>query len=267
MELTIKDTTNASKGTMNVPVQFDEPIREDIIKKAAQAYWANNRQTYGAFSEAGKRPSAKLSRRRHKYRGGYGFGISRVPRKIMSRRGTRMSWVGAFAPGTVGGRRAHAPKAEKIWGHKINTKERRKALRSAMAATINKEVVVAKGYKVPKDYPFAVTPTIEELSKTKDLVASLRALGFADELARTSERKIRAGKGKSRGRKYKTKTGVLIVVSKKCPLLALDNIPGVDIVDVHHLDINMLAPGSSAGRASLWTESALKAVGDEKLYL
>ena len=38
-----------------------------------------------------------------------------------------MNWVGAFAPGTVGGRKAHAPNAEKIFDKKINKKENRKA--------------------------------------------------------------------------------------------------------------------------------------------
>ena len=70
--------------------------------------------------------SAKLSKRRRAYRGSYGFGISRTPRKILSKRGRRLGWVGAVAPNTVGGRRTHPPKAEKIWREEINTKERRK---------------------------------------------------------------------------------------------------------------------------------------------
>ena len=49
-----------------------------------------------------------------------------------------MNWVGAFAPGTVGGRRAHPPKSEKIWSKKINKKENAKAIRSAISATLLK---------------------------------------------------------------------------------------------------------------------------------
>ena len=84
-----------------------------LIKRAVLTLQNNKRQRYGANPEAGKKVSAALSKRRRKYRGSYGHGISRVPRKILSRRGTSMNWQGAFAPGTVGGRRAHPPKAEK----------------------------------------------------------------------------------------------------------------------------------------------------------
>jgi large subunit ribosomal protein L4e len=267
MEIKIKDANNTEKGSVALPVQFDEEIRFDLVKRAVDAYLANNRQKYGAFEEAGKRASAELSRRRHNYRGSYGFGISRVPRKILSRRGTRMYWVGAFAPGTVGGRRAHPPKAEKNWEQKINDKERRKAIRSAISATMNKEVVLEKGHKVPVDYPFVVDDSIESLTKTKELMELLKSLGFGDELKRTSVKKIRAGKGKSRGRKYKKKTGILIVVGNNCPLMKLNNIPGVDVVNVHNLNAYVLAPGKAPGRLTLWTKSAVKKLEEEKLFL
>ena len=42
----------------------------------------------------------------------------------MSRSGTRLNFTGAFAPGTVGGRRAHPPKAEKNWQEKVNKKDK-----------------------------------------------------------------------------------------------------------------------------------------------
>ena len=266
MEIKIKNLDNKEKGKLSLPVQFEEEIRYDIIKKAVEVYFANNRQAYGAFSKAGKRASAKLSRRRHNYRGSYGFGISRVPRKILTRSGTRMYWVGAFAPGTVGGRRAHPPKSEKVWDLKINIKERRKAIRSAISATVNKEVVLQKGHKVPIDYPFVIDDSIESISKTKELINVLSALGFGDELKRTSVRKVRSGKGKLRGRKYKTKTGLLIVVSEKCNLIKLGNIPGVDIIDVHKLNVNDLAPGKIPGRITLWTKSSIEKLKQENLF-
>ena len=53
---------------------------------------------------------------------------------------------GAEAPNTVGGRRAHPPKAEKEWELKINSKERKKAFRSALAATAQESYVSARGH-------------------------------------------------------------------------------------------------------------------------
>ena len=128
MKIKIVDQEKKETGSKDLPKQFSEPIRKDLIKRAVAVLQANRRQRYGAKPEAGKRPSASLSKRRRKYRGSYGLGISRVPRKILSRRGTRFNWVAAFIPGAVGGRRAHPPKASKLWEQKINKKENRKAI-------------------------------------------------------------------------------------------------------------------------------------------
>ncbi len=266
MELAIKDLNNTVKGKVALPPAFSEPLRQDLIKKAIEAYWANGRQRYGADPMAGKKASAELSRRRRKYRGSYGFGISRIPRKILSRRGTRMYWVGAFAPGTVSGRRAHAPKAEKVWDKKINVKERRKALRSALAATLLPEIVSARGHKVPGDYPFGVDSAIESVGQAKEFVKVLNALGYGEELARTKERTVRAGKGKLRGRRHKTRTGLLIVVSDACALRRIGSVPGVDVVEVSHLSVGALAPGAHPGRVTLFTDAALKRMEEKAMF-
>lgn len=267
MQLKIKDSKNAEQGSVKLPIQFSEEFRADLVSRAVHAIQSHKRQPYGADPEAGKKSSAELSRRRRKYRGSYGFGISRVPRKILSRRGTRMMWVGAFAPGTVGGRRAHAPKAEKIWSMKINDKERQKAIRSAMAATVNSEMVLARGHKVPDSYPFAIADDFQSLAKTKDVQSALEALGFEAELDRASVKKVRAGKGKMRGRKYQRKTGLLIVVSEECALAnAAKNVAGIDVVEVANLNAELLAPGTDAGRATLFTKGALEKLEKENLF-
>ena len=267
MKLDILDTARNKTGQIELPWQFAEDFRPDLIQRAVLAVQSHKRQKYAASEEAGKRASAKLSRRRRDYRGSYGYGISRVPRKILTRRGTRMNWVGAFAPGTVGGRRAHPPKAEKIWWKKINEKERAKAIRSAIAATIIKELVADRGHLMPRSYPFVLDDGFELIGKTKDFVESLRKLGFENELARVREKKVRAGKGKSRGRKYKKRKGPLIVVSKKDKLSnAASNIPGIDIVEVKSLNTELLAPGAQPGRLTLWTKSAIDIMKKENLF-
>lgn len=267
MKLNILDSTKSKVGEINLPIQFEEEFRPDLIQRAVLAIQSHKRQDYAASPEAGKRASAKLSRRRRDYRGSYGFGISRVPRKILTRRGTRMNWVGAFAPGTVGGRRAHPPKSEKIWWGKINEKERRKSIRSAISATILKEVVAERGHIIPNDYPFILEDKFELLDKTKSVLECLKKLGLEYELARAEEKKIRPGKGKSRGRKYKRRKGPLIVVSKKGKLnKAVANIPGVDVVEVKNLNTELLAPGGKAGRLTLWTRAAINILENENLF-
>ncbi|MCF7901663.1 50S ribosomal protein L4 [Candidatus Woesearchaeota archaeon] len=267
MKIPILSTNAAQKGEIELPSQFKEPVREDLILRAVIALRANIRQAYGSNPEAGKNVSAMLSKRRRKYRGTYGIGQSRTPRKVMSRSGTRFNYTGAFAPQTVGGRRAHPPKAEKIWSQKVNKLENRKAIRSALSATVSKDIVASRGHKVPANYPFAITDDFQSTKKTKDVKEILAKLGLKDELDRTSQRKIRAGKGKTRGRKYKTKTGLLIVTSEEGAISkSAKNIPGVHITTVEKLNTESLAPGAVPGRITLFTESAIKKISESKIF-
>lgn len=267
MKLNIKDQTNAVKKTIELPSQFSESFRPDLIKRAVLAIQADRRQQYGTDPEAGKKYSAYISKRRNNYKTTYGIGQSRTPRKVLNRRGTRFYFVGAFAPQTVGGRRAHPPKAEKIWTQKINIKERRKAIRSALSATMLPEIVEARGHKVPKEYPFGIDSSFELISKTKDVVDVLIKLGFSEELERASVTTIRAGIGKMRGRKHITKKSILFVVSKDCPLLkSATNISGVNVVPVNHLNAELLAPGANPGRLTLFTEDALDLMEKNNLF-
>ncbi len=267
MKLNILDNSKKKTGEIDLPVQFEEGVRIDLIKRAVLALQSNKRQPYGAKAEAGKRSSSIISKRRHQYRGSYGFGISRTPRKILSRRGTRMYWVGAFAPNTVGGRRAHPPKSEKILGKKINKKERRKAIRMGISATVRSDLVKSRGHVVPEGYPFIIDKQFENLSKTKEIVGVLKAFGLEKELARVDQKKVRSGRGKSRGRKYKTKRGPLIVVSKEGNATkAAGNIPGIDVVNVKEINAELLAPGNMPGRLTLWTAGAIETLEKEKLF-
>lgn len=268
MKLQVIDNNNNKVKEIELPSQFDEEVRPDLIKRAVITIQNNTRQKYGSKPDAGMRASAKLSKRRKAYRTSYGFGISRTPRKIMLRRGRRLNWVGAVAPNTVGGRRAHAPKAEKEWSTKINTKERRKAIRSAMAATLIKETVLERGHLVPDSYPFIVDSKIESLSKAKEISEIFKKIGLEAELERVKEKRIRAGKGKSRGRKYAKKRGPLLVVSKESKVMdAAKNIPGIEIVEVKDLNTELLAPGANPGRITLWSEAAINILQKEGLFL
>ena len=129
MKLKMYDSQANEMGDISLPAQFEEAVRPDMIKRAALVQQSRARVPYGATPLAGKKYSAYVSKRRRDYKSTYGKGISRTPRKILTRRGIQFYWVGAFAPHTVGGRRAHPPKARKNWVQKINKKERRAAIR------------------------------------------------------------------------------------------------------------------------------------------
>jgi large subunit ribosomal protein L4e len=268
MKATVFDINGQKKSEIDLPKQFNERIREDLIKRAVISLQCKRRTPYGADPEAGKRPSVLISKRRRKYRGSYGHGISRTPRKILSRNGTRFFWVGAFAPNTVGGRRAHPPKAEKNQKEKINDKERKKAIRSAISATTVKDMIKSRGHVVPETVPIIIEDKFESLEKAREVKKVLESLKLNKELDRCLVKKVRAGKGKLRNRKYKTKTGPLIVVSKKCKLQAAGkNIPGVNIVNVTSLNAEHLAPGAQAGRLAIWSQGAIEKLKQDKLFI
>ncbi len=268
MKVNVVDVEKGTVGQVELPQQFAEEFHPDLIARAVLSIESKARQPYGSDPEAGKRYSAKLSRRRRDFKGAYGHGISRVPRKTMSRSGTRFNWTAALAPGTVGGRQAHPPKAEKIWVKKINKNENRKAIRSALAATMVASIVSGRGHVVPKGYPFVASAVIEDITKTKDIINALRKFGFEGELARISDRTVRAGKGKARGRRYKIKKGPLIVVSAEGSKLlkAARNIMGIDVAVVNRLNAHMLAPGTAPGRLTLFTAAAIERLSKEKLF-
>ncbi len=268
MKLPIFTADKKNAGERELPQQFAEEYRPDMIKRIVEALQRAARQAYGSDPEAGFRHSVRISKRRKHYKTSYGHGISRVARKVHTHRGTRFNWVGAQNPQTVGGRRAHPPKAERIWEQKVNIKERRKAIRSAMSATLNKEVVVKRGHHVPKEYPFIVDTNVEQLTKTKEVRDTLHALGFEEELVRTNYLKVRPGIGKMRGRRYQRKKGVLIVVGGDCPLLrSASNIRGIDIVQAKELNAEVLAPGAQPGRVTVWTTHAVDVVEKEHLFM
>src|SRR3989344_3383537 len=264
----VMDLEGKKVKEIKLPKQFNEPYHPNLIKRAVLVIQSNKRQPYGAKPRAGLRYSSELSKRRKDYKGVYGRGMSRTPRKVMWRRGTQFGYVGATAPGTRGGRKAHPPKAEKDWKKKINIKERKKAIRSALAATFNLELIKKRNHVIIKDFPFIIEDKIELLEKTKDVKNTLMKLGFEKELERCEKKKVRAGKGKSRGRKYKKKTGPLIVVSKNCKLLkSAINIPGLEVVNIRNINAELLAPGTHAGRLTIYTESSINKLEKYKLFI
>jgi len=245
MKVPVYDLEGNPVREVKLPSTFMEYVRTDVIRKAFRIYLMNNRQPYGINPRAGKNIAAESW--------GVGYGLARIPRLPNGR--------GAFAPNTVGGYRAHGPRAEKIWKRHINKKELRLALRSALSATAIKELVIGRGHRVPEDkpLPIVVVDDIQGIKRTKDLIKVLQKLGLERDLERASKRKIRAGKGKMRGRRYKQAKSVLIVVSKYEGIeRSASNIPGVDVSLVKQLNINKLAPGGVPGRLTIYTESALK---------
>jgi large subunit ribosomal protein L4e len=266
MKVPVYDLKGKETGKLKLPKQFETPIRKDLIRKAVVAGWKNKVQPYGSKTLAGRTSSAVFRGTRRGYGHSYNWSVARLPR-LMLRGGRRIGRV-MNVPQAVGGPAAHPPKSMRIWKLKLNDKERRLAIRSALAATVDKDTVASRGHKVPSAYPFLLIEKFEELSKTKDVIAALEALGLSPELDRASKKKIRAGRGKSRGRRYKRAKGPLLVISKPGPIVkAATNIPGIDVVVANQLNAGLLAPGSHPGRLTIFTKKAMERLEEEKLFL
>jgi large subunit ribosomal protein L4e len=246
---------------VDLPTHFDTPYRPDVIKRAVLAVQSRRYQPHGVDELAGKRNTAQSWQTGH--------GRSRMPRIKGS--GTAAANKAGFAPGTVGGRVAHPPEARKVLIERINKKENRLAIRSAIAATADKKRVTERGHRVGKvkAFPLVVDDDIESLLTTKEVVAALAKLGLSEDVTRASDgRGVRAGKGKMRGRKMKTPKSLLIIVGEdKGISTAARNLPGVDIAEVHGLNAELLAPGTHAGRLVVWSKSALERLEKEALFI
>ena len=250
MKVNVYDLDGNVKNKTELPEIFETPYRPDVIKKAFWIAMSNKRQSYGADPLAGKRHACEWP--------GKGRGMARIPR-LNGGVGRAVQ-----APNTVGGRRAHPPKAEKNWKEKINKKERRLAILSGIACTKDVELVKARGHRFDEKItlPVVVDDKFKDLSKTKDVIEVLEKIGVYDDVIRAKNgKKIRAGKGKRRGRKYRVPKSLLIVSQEGNIHKSARNLPGVDVVEPSQLNIMHLAPGGVAGRLMIITETALKMLG------
>ena len=181
---------------------------------------------------------------------GSGRGASHVPRL---KNGSRAAKV----PQAKGGREAHPPVTAKVLIKEINQKEKQKAFRSAVAASIRADLISSRGHTFDGAVPLIFEDKFETLGRTQDVISALTSIGVYKDVERAKDsRTVRAGKGKLRGRRYKQRKSLLIVTSGP-EFRAARNLAGVDVVTVDQLNVEHLAPGMQAGRLTVWTESAV----------
>ncbi|MBS3099945.1 50S ribosomal protein L4 [Candidatus Pacearchaeota archaeon] len=246
---------------IELPKIFLSKVRMDILKKAFESEQAFS--PYGPNKEAGKRHSASGTIRhlRHVWKSGYGRGTSRTPRKAMWRRGSQFYWIGAEVPNTRGGRRAHPPKPEgTVKIRKINKKEFKIAFDSAIASTASPNYITERYARISDlgsfNFPLVIDSKIASMN-TKELSAVLeKSLGGLFSTA-LKGKKLRAGKGKMRNRKYKKSAGILIISSSK------ENIrtTSFNSKKLNELMVSDLYP---AGRLAVYTEGAIKELEERK---
>ncbi len=236
-------------GEVELPPAFMVPVRVDLIRRAFLSAFTARLQPKGRDPMAGKRTTAESL--------GIGYGLARVPRIKGSNRA-------AFINSARGGHLAFPPRPDRVIHERINKKERRLAIISALAATARREFVEARGHIIDKvkSVPVIVVEDLENVSKAKELRDVFVKLGVWDDVERASEWRQRSTKGKMRGRRYKKRVGPLIVISnEKAPVRkAVGAFPGTEAVAVNLLSVKHLAPGGVPGRLTIFTKPALEEI-------
>ena len=245
----VLDIEGKPTGEISLPTVFETRLRLDIIQKASIAQQSHRFQPQGRNLMAGKRTTAEGF--------GVGRGISRVPR--IGGHGP-LSGTAAFAPGTVGGRMAFPPVTAKKIAKQINRKERRLALRSAIAATASDEIVRQRGHKFDQErrLPLVVNDEVEKLSKSSQAKHFLSAVGVWDDVLR-----VRRSKRIKSGRRVHAVGPLIVVGDDKTARKALRNFEGVSVIRADELSVEMLAPGTHPGRLTIWSESAVKKIAEK----
>ncbi|MCC6030458.1 MAG: 50S ribosomal protein L4 [Desulfurococcales archaeon] len=240
-------------GTIKLPLFFGAPVRKDVIRRAFLSALTARIQRQGRDPLAGKRRVGESW--------GIGYSVARVPRLDNGR--------AVIAPMTRGGRRAHPPRVEKNVYEDINKKEMKLAIISALAASAKIDFVKKRGHVIPENIqrtPVIVSDDLEKISRASEARDFLRKIGLWRDVERVMERiRIRAGKGKMRGRRYvEPKSFLLIISSPESPALkAFRNMSGVDVTWPGGLGIHHLAPGGEPGRLVIITQTALNMLSEK----
>ena len=238
---------------VQLPQQFSADVRSDLIARAAISDQTKRYQPKGNDPRAGLETSARYRGRKEDFGSGKNKGTAIRPREVLPK--GRLGKVKRI-PSAVKGHRAHPPHVNKVIVEKVNKKEYRVALVSAIAATAHKDAVQSRGHRIKTAVPLVFDSAFESVAKTADVYKALFPL-IGEDLARAQKRKLRIGVRKRKcGKTYPS--SAIIVVSKDSPLLrAGRNIPGVSTVKVSDLSVELLAPGAKAGRLAAYTEAAL----------
>jgi len=248
--VTVFNDQGEASGTVTLPAVFKASIRPDVVNFVHTNIAKNSRQAYCVSREAGHQTSAESW--------GTGRAVARIPR--VRGGGTHRSGQGAFGNMCRSGRMFAPTKTYRKWHRAINQDQRRFAVCSAVAASALPALVMARGHKIDKinEVPLVVSDGIESITKTKNAVALLEKLGAYDDVEKCADsKKIRAGKGKLRNRRFTMRRGPLIIYNEDHGIKqSFRNLPGVEVLNVDRLNLLKLAPGGHLGRFCVWSQSA-----------
>lgn len=247
------DTSGTRVDDVDLPPLFSTPFRRDLIRKAFINLDSHKYQPQGRHPTAGMDVVARSNDPPT------GRGVSRIA-KMLGGGGGRQGQAGGVAS-VRGGRQAHPPKVAKVTWKRLNKKENRLALCSAIAGTAIGDAVRSRGHQTGgiDTFPIIIQDTVETMSTAKSLITLLKSLSLYQDVMRLTSRRIRTGKSALRGRSKKVGKSVLFVVADNTILSrACGTIPGVECKRASDISVLDMAPGAEPARLTVYSESALK---------
>ena len=255
MRIPVFTTSGGVDGEVELPPVFSTPFRRDLIHKAFTNLNSHRFQPQGRHPTAGMDvvarsndpPTGQHRARIAKMRGGGGG---------------RQGQAGGVAS-VRGGRQAHPPIVDKTIYKKLNKKENKLALCSAIAATASRDTVKSRGHNIDgiERFPLVVSDGIESVSRASEMEKILESLKLMDDVKRLYARKPRTGKSALRGRSKKVGKSVLFVVVNPSTLRkACGAFAGVEATSVRSLSVLDLAPGSDPIRLTVYSKTAIEEI-------
>jgi large subunit ribosomal protein L4e len=239
-------------GTLPMPEVLTSPLRPDLVREVHKNMSKNTRQAYAVKQKAGYDTAAESW--------GTGRAVARIPRAPGG--GTHRAGQATFGNQARGGGMYNPTTVWRRWHRRVNVTQKRHAVATALAASSLPPLVMARGHRIGEvaELPLVVSDGLESVTKTKEAVEALSKLGCGQDLQRVLDsKKIRAGQGKARNRRYRMRCGPLIIYNEDNGITrAMRNIPGVEATCVDNLNLLRLAPGGHFGRFLIFTEGAFK---------
>jgi len=248
IEVPVYSATGEVQGNVRLPDVYRVPVRKDLIHRVFMSEFTAAIQPKGRDPMAGMRTTAVSL--------GIHHGLARVPRVKGSTRAR-------LAPFVRGGRLAHPPRVDENIKEEVNKLERLMGTMSALAATAYVDLVKARGHVFEASaVPIVVdSAVLQSVKKTREARELLKKLGVYSDIERAAEgTKVRAGKGKMRGRRYVEPKSVLFVLEDHASpfAIAVKGLPGVDVVEPQLVSVLELAPGGVPGRLTVVTTKSLE---------
>jgi len=248
IEVPVYSATGEVQGNVRLPDVYRVPVRKDLIHRVFMSEFTAAIQPKGRDPMAGMRTTAVSL--------GIHHGLARVPRVKGSTRAR-------LAPFVRGGRLAHPPRVDENIKEEVNKLERLMGTMSALAATAYVDLVKARGHVFEASaVPIVVdSAVLQSVKRTREARELLKKLGVYSDVERAAEgTKVRAGKGKMRGRRYVEPKSVLFVLEDHASpfAMAVKGLPGVDVVEPQLASVLELAPGGVPGRLTVVTTKSLE---------